>query len=648
MATQKISVKFRLDHYKCELAPDFIETAPRIEAYLSSEIKCLPVEIKLDPNHEDDKSYDVTIEGEVSLREPIPITSKLVFSSYFVTANENGAPCLVDGGTAYVPLVRILNHSNRVFTQELGLKMHTVNNYEKGRFRFTCSAKDVDLGRAEMDTPKIGVKAVGKKADSLMAEYLESVMKKEMAMGASIEGTHNVRCPFYYGQAGMSEATRTPVPAAGYCMFKVPESNVHFWRNNLETVLAREDKTIADMRAMTGNEGLKQKARIWAEMMVLETQYLDYIGDKIDKNKRFTPDGKIGANAEEMMRMYKPSLRTGCENFGDALFCLSGDCEDLACAIMQTCASFRQADLKGHPELSELQEIGLQYVPVMSLDAVHAAAVGDDMSNKVGAHMNVNLLPAHYVKKCLQRSAPDGQSMQHLPFRQETSWSKHLPVLIAEGTGMFEPFGFNDTLQDERSYVYGGASSIRAFKKPIVHPIGAPSRFFVGSLLGFTDYWFELGANVGGLWYTYRNSSGIPDRGVKFTDLERKRDSVCLLTHPEIPQPVMERMREAVALRMPPRPLLLSEKVVEKYHPKKNKELDFLVETVHNTRSNPNARPTQDPVSFYVRDYQLNSSIMSNLQGEFVELKDIVKIEYDLESVTNEVYGYRVHVYANT
>lgn len=619
-----VQLSFRIEGYKCELAPAFIENQPKIEAFFSSEIDCKPVEIKL--LDKGNQVYEVTVCGRVDLRQKFPINAKLVFASFCTTYNDTGAPCVVDAGTAFIPLVDILNHTQGVYTKDVTLLMHSVDNYEKGRFKFTARSKDFKLGRAELPPTNapIGYKADCKRVDEEMATYLNHVMGIEMKMGLSIKGTENIRCPFYYGQAGM-ESTTVPVPAAGYCMFKTPKSNAHFWKNALITVLDRENKHISDFEHMD----IVHQARVWSEMMVLQTQYFDYMGDKIDKNTRAT--------------RYDPNKREGCEVFGTSGFTKSGDCEDHANHILQTCASCRGADMEGDADLLRIQAICRQYVPLMSLDVVTAAAVGDDLdSAKKGAHMKVTFAPAPYVKACLKRAAPMGQKGT-LPFVKEETWSGDLPVLIGEGTGMFEPYGVQDPVGNERSYVYSKCESLKAFKKPIMHLIGAPSAFFIGSLLGFTDYWFELGANVGGLWFGYRSSSNIMDRGVLFVDLARRNDNVCILTHPPIPPRVMSRMREAVALRIPAKDLTLSE---NPQHPKRNKHLDTLIADVQITRKN-DLEPYQDPVSFYVKDYQLTPVVVGPMMKEFATLKRIVKVDYKLESVTNEDYGYNVRVYAN-
>lgn len=82
------------------------------------------------------------------------------------------------------------------------------------------------------------------------------------------------------------------------------------------------------------------------------------------------------------------------------------------------------------------------------------------------------------------------QSGRTLPFKPFASYAKDLPVLIGEGTGMFQTLGVNvDVIQNERAAVYRGVPSLQFCKKTIVHQPGAESSFFVGSMVGFTSYW---------------------------------------------------------------------------------------------------------------------------------------------------------------
>lgn len=479
---------------------------------------------------------------------------------------------------------------------------------------------------------------------------------------------------------------KVPLPAAAYCMYEIPDSNVEFWDNALEVVLDRENKSVArDYPKMD----IAGKARVMVEVQVLFTQYLDYIGDKVDKNKTNQGTKKIGgdwvnpahsSNCKSCGKSYDPRLRVPCENFGDALALLCGDCEDLAGSIMQTKSSFQRADFSNaryRVQLEELRGISKQYMAAMSLDAVtvsitlfspsyvltlyllsfflfpfflilipppqQAGKVADGSKNApIGAHMNVNFLPTVYVKQCMGVGAHEAHS--DLPFRRVTPWASQLPVLIGEGTGMFEPYGFKgstDPLHVSRQQVYGGVRTLQAFKKPIVHAVGAKSDFFVGSLVGFTNYWFELGAPVGGFWYGSGSLSSFK-RGAKFTDLVNAKSSVRILPHPPMTKQIMTHISSVVKQRIPPRALELSQDNSSTLE-EKNEFLEQLVERF------PLASKNNDDIGVpvYIRDYQLSQPLVDRMIQEITSTGTITGVDYHFERISNDVYGYRVHFFTD-
>ena len=230
-----------------------------------------------------------------------------------------------------------------------------------------------------------------------------------------------------------------------------------------------------------------------------------------------------------MSRPYDPALVDNGENFGDSLRTGSGDCEDFGLAIGgQVFPAFLRFDFSSHRQLKRLQEIGHQYMGMMTLDNVLGAAVGDG-KRKMGAHIKCNFLPAIWVKSCMDKAAADlahkatrvgsrmgsrGQGpsiigdaiagQAQLPWKPFAPWAKDLEVLIAEGTGPYEPRDRDvDPLRRVRASVDDSMPSLHGLKKPLVHVKGQQSGFFLGSMEGFTSYFFELGANVGGFWLGY-------------------------------------------------------------------------------------------------------------------------------------------------
>jgi hypothetical protein len=92
-------------------------------------------------------------------------------------------------------------------------------------------------------------------------------------------------------------------------MSETPKSNDHYWENAFTTVMDRDGLRPKDWERlnMTG------KARAAVGTVCYIAQYLDYIGDTVDKNVKG--------------RRYDKNLVVPYENFGDALAMSGGDCE---------------------------------------------------------------------------------------------------------------------------------------------------------------------------------------------------------------------------------------------------------------------------------------------------------------------------------
>lgn len=102
-----------------------------------------------------------------------------------------------------------------------------------------------------------------------------------------------------------------------------------------------------------------------------------------------------------------------------------------------------------------------------------------------------------------------------LPFKPFSHDAKELPVLIAEGTGMFEPYGIErDPIEGPRNFVNKRMPSTSAGRKLIVRKPGKGNAFFVGSMLVFTSYWYKLGERDFrvSLNFFFMTSSFLPQR----------------------------------------------------------------------------------------------------------------------------------------
>ena len=197
----------------------------------------------------------------------------------------------------------------------------------------------------------------------------------------------------------------------------MPETNDRYWLNAMNTVRRRNG---VDASVRWKDMTVPQRATLMVGMQVLLTQYLDYIGDKTDRNSRF-----IGND-------YNAALRQPSENFGNALVLLSGDCEDLALAIIASKCAFEDYETRV-PVLQQMQRMSKQYMAALSLDAVTAGQIRDaSQEAPIGAHMNIMYLPTYRVKQAM--GVGEGQAHATLPFRRDESYAPELPFLVGEGT----------------------------------------------------------------------------------------------------------------------------------------------------------------------------------------------------------------------
>jgi len=355
------TINFNIDVQliKDEMSPE--EKQPQLNVFLDARFKRNPVTIGLN-------AENVEITGQLSndINE-ISQTSSLCFSAFAHRKNNFGDICLMDIGTTHIPIGMIINGSKSF---DLPLTMHTVDNYEKGVIRVFIN--DFDMA----DTKVVKRKFIA----SEMIQYINNTIKMEEKMPDTINGTYNMRIPYDYSESGFEITKGTPLPAVAYVMSETPESNTLCWKNTLKIVMKRDNLEPEDFKRLSKIG----KARIMALIICCLPQYLEYIGDTIDKNTK--------------RKKYLASRVVGCENFGDSLSTFSGDCEDLGTGIMMVYNSLVAHKFDSNEKtLIEIQQIARQYIPILSLDAVNGAQVSDKNAPK-GAHMNDNIVPIHQIR----------------------------------------------------------------------------------------------------------------------------------------------------------------------------------------------------------------------------------------------------------
>ena len=619
----QVEISFRLDYIKSNLSS--AEHSPSVKVYLDSGFKRTP---ELVPLKRVGTSHKITVSG---VGQPEGV-SALCFASMACRNNEFGNACLLDTGVRHITFDEIAEglKKNDVFVKEIDMLMHTAENFNKGTYKITITK---DGFKTPGFRAHVGALVLPKPEAirELLYGYAESVMQIEQSMQEHFEGTDRMRMPFDYSESGIQSTNGAPLPAIAYVMAEIPGSNTHYWENAFETIMRRDGLKPQEWHRLN----TAGKARTTILTMCYIAQYLDYVSDTIDTN--------IG-------RSYNVQNVKPYENFGDALAMLSGDCEDLGCAILQCHNSFLQHKFPKGSVYEEMQQIASHYIPPLNLDVVQGAQVSDDGVQHLGAHMNDNFVPVGMFRKWLENTREGRQVSATLPWPTLSGQVKpeELPFLVGEGTGMYEPLGFQYSLMPIMAYVYR-APSLEMFKKPILHKKGETGPFFVGSLIGMTDYFWRRGANAPtGFWYRTKDpKTGAFKRGVTYADMmsEHHQENISIMLHPEPERQVMQVVNEAVSRRVPPRDLVLTPGAGEAHKWKSHPLLDRLVADVASFKRAKG--PATQYVPVYVRPHQLTRESVAHIGADMRKLDRVWKVDYQLEEITDEIFGYRMAIYVN-
>ena len=611
-----LQIKGSLQYVECDLSQK--ESHLGVKLYLSSHFKREPDTILMDETNLK-KTYPLEITGKLPRREKsIKHNESIGASSFAVTTNEFGAPVYIDVGTFHIPIQSMLDEFNRngSFEHVIPFVVHPADNFIKGKVKLRIDS--IDLGGIKFDTSKINAHMVGEEQAVHISNYINSTMSMVEHIQETFPAAQNVQAPCEISESGLEFTEKVPIPFVGYALYETPQSNAGFWENTFEVICKRDGIPTGSFKKMDSIH----KARTLVSMASYVSQYLDYISDTIDKNVRNRP--------------YNPSLKQGFENMGS--FSWGGDCEDTGKDIIMLYSSFMEHNIeqsKYKNEFSELKRIGKYYIPLMSLDVVHGAKVADQ-TEQIGAHLNTMFVPAHYFKEMLEKH-PEGKKLSQKTQWPDLSQYKDLPVLVGEGTGKFDPLGGPDDIHKERVAIYS-LSSMAPFKKDIMHGIGEESNFYIGHLMGITDYFFKQGLDVGGFLYGNINSKapGGWTRGVYYTDLVNRKDHLALIPHPRVPPTVMETMNDVASMRTPPNKLILDENAPVAIT---NPLLDRITQTypVRGSISNDIAQ-----VPVYIRPHQISSKLVDRMIGELRNVSNLRGVTYELEPITNTIHGYRV------
>jgi hypothetical protein len=643
-----IEIGFELECVVNNLADKAVEWGLTHYVFLTGHFERTPVIVHT--THEGAKA-NVVLKGKLpaGARGEIPALAAVCFAGIAYHRNDSGVPVMVDIGTSHI-LLSELNAvpTGKTFKKDVHLKMHTVDDqYEKAVIRITANKSMKISSHLKFAPMHISAELISEHLNS----YLKSLYMKEMSMRNTIPGTDNIRAFIDISEEAF-QSIGAPIPALTYAFGEIPKSNALFWENALTNVLKREDMTINDFM----NMDKQQKARFAFLLIDYPVTILPYIGDMVDRRSRRSKN--INAAIE--------ALKVGCENFGECLALLGGDCEDLIKGITKIQRALKlyiqnnntsktgAVGVSNNYKYSNASKAGVsnntnassadvfdtairqidaildQYVILMSLCVVHGAKADDDSSMPKGAHMAGMGFPVHYFKDSMERTDEGKALAKQLPWPSKID--RAYEFNIAEGTGMLDPRGYVDPKQQVRGYVH-----FNAFKTPMAMEHGGESPFFLGALQGWTTYFADRGASkgVGAFWYKHTDNE---TRGSLYTDFTNQKTNVALQPMPEVPIPIQQIMVEANAFCIPPEPLILSSRQANV----KNKLLDDVVKHVASLRRSPPPKDKTTTVSQYICPHQMNKEVSTQLISHFNDRDRIWKVEYEREAVTDAYHGYRL------
>ena len=595
-------VTLEISNYVCKLSPDPLESAPEVRLWVDANFSRKPVRVALDPD-DPSKVYSVTVKGRLYEDMPIPTNAVMGIQGFCRSYSELGVKCLVETGTDFAYLSKLVEGSQH----SVSLKMRSAGNLEKGTFDMRVKKVSSEMSfqiQSPVDRP---VTLSDRRISKRIASYIDNVLqiqKRTVPERSAVMET--IKVPAYLGEVGFEMTGEMPLPAAAFVMKETPKINLEFVENAFSNALARHGLHLSDYKRLS----LMNKARVMLSVCVMGAQGLPYIGDSVFRSMR--------------REIFRGAQKSGAEIFADSSVTGAGDCEDDGQYILDVHMALVYNDLGDDipTEIAEIQGLARSYVSMLTLASVTAAAVSDaDENGSIGAHMFDILIPVNTFKRALDRGSPGVSS--RLNFTQWDGIQEHerdmLCPMILEGTGQFQSQEKADELKIYRQYVY---QALDRMKKPIVHQVGTDSGFYRSVLTAFTPSFWMSGSRQLGFWFT--DSNGI--RGANVEDMEAGMENFTIKAHPPIPKDVMQVMEQAVRVRIPPTPLVLTADIAEPYH---NKWADLLVKEVNRLGREFNSEGAV--VSAYIHSEYFEKRDVEDIMSKIRQLPAVYRVDYMVE-----------------
>lgn len=431
--------------------------------------------------------------------------------------NERGDISLQNCGDTLLPLGQLLReayseHGDRtvawgsVADKAMPLKLRFPIFENKNGERVVKGVVVVSALRAVVDTDKDVTLAVPVDADgkllpldefayvphneTLFAAMVQDVMVRNIMLftdeaaqsniefGATAAEAQRIHAPFFQTPAGLlpgfaymlkpGAAAPSADDADGGAQFEL----VRDWlMSNLSYALMRANRshewfaeTITRQLAEKDNKyddaGMAECCEILGQLLVIAPTSMPYFSDTVSTNARGKPvhvkeiRGRIAFE-----RSADGSGVHAVERFSEMADNDGGDCEDggtFAYRIAMTLAAGNWSDgTKAFQSLCAAAALARQYVPMVNLGSVRAAAVGNDLTDdsklardadiidslidrqrSYGAHMWGQMQPLVRFVAMVRRTVPDLKAeLLYLRGASTAPWTAALPTLVLEATG---------------------------------------------------------------------------------------------------------------------------------------------------------------------------------------------------------------------
>lgn len=657
-----VDLHYTIKYTACELAQEEVECKPVLRIYYDTHFERSEADGGIITLHLDEHNLEKTYSGILHaksnprLENKIPETARIGFASYAERKNDAGMSCYTNAGTTDIKVKDILDciKAGQPYVEERPLLMENLRinggeAYEKGRIQVTVSKFSLGRDIAIINQSQCILSAPTDELSAVLTDFISARMDDEAQIPDTWPGTANVRAPMDISNAGIQLTKKCFLPVEGYTMQEPLVVNVDYFDNAARRQLIRRGLTMENDYASLD---LARKAELMADMCVYASQSFDYISDTVDKSNRMRD------------KTYDPRLKEGMEDFGVAGVTFSADCEDTGEFNQVVNKAYVALDINQstHPELYEMQKIAKNYNCFITIATVHGAKAEDE-TERIGAHCYTLWFPKKYIKQMLETNDAGRVIASRLPLDSEYD---NLPVLFGEGTGRIRSLGTGpdtyfktmaaaglvgsdhpscfDPLINARRYIGANLRGKSGIKCEIPHDRGASSNFYLGNLLVVTPDYIDLGFNLGYFTVCQIQPNGQLTRGATFVDIINQHSNVALVPAQPIPTPIMSIMREATALRAPPRPFIL-----DKTKPMEGLEVHPLFERVKANVASLNRKGSSPfgSVDLFYRPHQFNAASLNALSNELCRLKHVYKVDYQLEHITNAVCVYRFMIFVD-